>query len=377
MSPTAKTSPNASDAARSQRAAVRQRVRDSFSCELVPPAELDLGGSLRLDQPHAAPEGPTFLRRPVINRTFIREETSLPPGDDLLQVVSHWVDMTHALVESTKSVVRMPRRPAGSSSLGTIPEPPTIMPAAEAKTQPAIAPTPAVAENSAKESATAKQEPSAATVAEPRILPLRSEPRRFLEPRYREFRNEILAQHKVEGALCLGLIDVDDDDNTPAVIAGLAATLCDDTAGTRDVLLVDLNLGERRLSRSFGAANLPGLGEHLLDGTDLDETIVPTSLHGVSLFPCGARRPRDYRDLEPEAWQRLFAGLREQYAAILVDLPADSLLSANVASHLDGVHLWVRLNRTPRARLDELIRRLGREGAPKIGCLLIDLPQAA
>lgn len=350
---------------------MRRRLRAAVASEFVPPPIWDqLGSTLRLDQPQSAPSAPNFLRKASLAKTFIREETQLPPDDEFLQLMTHWVDMTTPLPELSSLILpKLAALRRSAQSLGSIPELPTADSKAPTASEPADLPT---ADDKVINSVKTETPPSAST-ARPRPAP-----RQFVEPRYRELRNELLASLKdVEGSICLGLIDVDDEESTPQLYAGLAAALsvADDTSSP--VLLVDASLVERRLSRSFASANLPGLGEHVLEEIRLDELIVPTSLHSISLLPCGTKRPRELRDVSAETWERLFDQLKERFRYILVEFSAESTLAGTLGPHLNAMHLCLRLNRTPRARFNQLALRLRREGVPNLGCLLADLPRAA
>ncbi len=336
----------------------RKRLRESAASEFVQaPGWEMLGLILRIDEPQPGLRGPTFSRRTGLSRKFIREETSLPPRDDLLEYVTHFADMAVTVPEQLHTRPPIALR-ATTPGLGEIPQPPR-------NNEPAIVEKQSTASDAVKLANEIEDK-------SPKVAP-----RRFVDARYRDLRNEILSHIKVDGPMCLGLIDMDDEDSTLQLYTGLAAALGDRRDAESPVLLVDASLVERRLSRSFAAANLPGLGEHVLEEVSLDDVLVPTNWHGISLLPCGGKRPRELREVNTTTWDELFAQLKQRFPYILVEFSRESTLAGTLAQHLSCMQVCVRLNRTPRERVTQLIRRLEREGVRDLGCILADLPRAA
>ncbi|MDA7977908.1 MAG: hypothetical protein MPJ50_03955 [Pirellulales bacterium] len=351
---------------------LRSRLRAAASAEMVlPPSWGAMDVSIRLDKPQSRPAAPAYLRRAVLAKMIIREETPVTLTDDLLEICANWAEMTTPLPEMPAPPQRQfsTRRSAREEAHRQL-VPQDDIASAENETDPT---------STSKANREAGDNPAESDLAEDSrgVLPFRSPPRKFVQTRYHELRDEILASLKADDAVCLGLIDVDDDEATLQLYAGLATALSDGQEPSSPVLLIDANLADRRLSRSFASANLPGVGEHVLDQADLNNLIVPTSLHGVSLLPGGGKPPRELRDTEANAWEQLFTELKKRFKYVLIEFSAESTLPGALSAHLDAVHLCMRLNRTPRTRVSQLVRRLQRDGIKNLGCLLADLPRAA
>jgi polysaccharide biosynthesis transport protein len=133
-----------------------------------------------------------------------------------------------------------------------------------------------------------------------------------------------------------------------SVAVNLATALTQ--AGAR-VLLVDADLRHPSLSEIFGTGPVPGLTDLLTDQATLDEVIIPTSVHGLGLITIGTPLDRPAELFEVTQLTRVFAEMRGEADAIVVDSApllavSDAMTVARVS---DVVVVVADIRRTRRA----------------------------
>lgn len=154
------------------------------------------------------------------------------------------------------------------------------------------------------------------------------------------------------------------------VTLGLGASVA--TAAQHGVLLVESHPGAPSLAARLGAAPPAGIAEVLTKDTPREQAIVATAVPRVSLMTRG----RAAVDLSQPRWLGLFdellADLQSGFDLCLFDGGAleaypESLV---VASHVDGVLLVVKAERTPMSRVEAAAETLARAGANVLGVVL-------
>ena len=118
----------------------------------------------------------------------------------------------------------------------------------------------------------------------------------------------------------------------------------------RRVLLIDGDLRKPRLHEVFGVSNRRGLVNVLAGGEDPAQTIVPTSVAGLSLLPCGPAPPNPSELLASERMRELARRARTRFDIVVIDTPpvlavTDAVLIGALA---DGVVLCLRAHKVLR-----------------------------
>jgi Mrp family chromosome partitioning ATPase len=141
--------------------------------------------------------------------------------------------------------------------------------------------------------------------------------------------------------------------------------------GAKQVLLVDADFSQGRVSRMFDLASASGLAESMTQPGEARRAVRATGLHGLSVLPRGEARGNAVRS-DRESWQRVLGDLRKAHDFILIDAPdaAGSQLSA-VCGAADAACVAVTLAHTPRQQALDVVGRLLGESIPVAGCVLI------
>ena len=130
-------------------------------------------------------------------------------------------------------------------------------------------------------------------------------------------------------------------------------------------LMVDCDLRKPALHRLFGLSVERGLVNHLRDGDDLAQMIVPSGVETLSLLPAGPPPVNPAELLGSANMTRLVDELEGRYddRIILLDSPPLQAASetAILAQRVDGVILVVRWGGSRREHIQKLVERIGRE----------------
>lgn len=126
----------------------------------------------------------------------------------------------------------------------------------------------------------------------------------------------------------------------------LAISLAQDHA--EEVLLLEADLLRPSLATDFGLAPDPGLCEVLDGSASVEEALRPTSLRNLKLLPAGGSPTNASRLLRSQVLSELLLYLRDEFAFVVVDLPAvlESSDAAVVAKQVAGTVLVVRTGET-------------------------------
>ncbi len=122
------------------------------------------------------------------------------------------------------------------------------------------------------------------------------------------------------------------------------------------VLIVDANRRDRRITREFEAEREKGLSEALLIQCDWTEAVLPTTNRGVCVLPVGQEsiEPGEY---DPFRLPTMMKSWKEAFDVILVDADiATEPVSQPIFRSCDESYLIVRLGKTTRKLADETIQ---------------------
>jgi len=134
-----------------------------------------------------------------------------------------------------------------------------------------------------------------------------------------------------------------------------------------DVLLVDGDLRDRRLSKMVGMTG-PGLGNVMLGTASWPDVIYPTNAQGIDFVSSGDRQVPTF-----ERSQFGWSALRPQYRVVLIGIaPADQPETTWLAARCDGVYLVMSRPRTERQAATSAVNGLRACGANLLGCVVVD-----
>jgi protein-tyrosine kinase len=186
----------------------------------------------------------------------------------------------------------------------------------------------------------------------------------------RSLRTELLMRTSGRrGAAIFALLSCDAQEGRSQLCAELAIAFAQ--LGSR-TLLVDGDMRRPRQHLLFGADNLMGLAQALVDGT------TPTRMHGIegvpqmALLTSGSPPPNPLELLSSSRFERLVSDWRRSYEFVLIDTPpaaqfSDSLPIATAAGH---VVVLGKKNATSFKALSELQRKLGTTHARVVGAVI-------
>lgn len=126
------------------------------------------------------------------------------------------------------------------------------------------------------------------------------------------------------------------------------------------VLLVDGDLAKPHISRTFGVDQEPGLLSALQDpSVDIESTVIPTDIEGLSLLPAGATVETATELLASDRMKEVVARLRDVDATRIVVFDSPPLLLTNESRVLTDVVgqvvIVVRAGVTERAAVMEAV----------------------
>jgi polysaccharide biosynthesis transport protein len=136
-------------------------------------------------------------------------------------------------------------------------------------------------------------------------------------------------------------------DGKSTVAANIAVSI---SQSGRRVCLVDCDFRRPRVAKMFGLREDVGFVQVIGGKVGLDDAIQATSIENLSALTCGKRPANPAELLSSEVFGDLLLSLKEKFDFVIVDTPPMLAVSdpANVASHVDGVILTIRLRRNLR-----------------------------
>jgi polysaccharide biosynthesis transport protein len=140
----------------------------------------------------------------------------------------------------------------------------------------------------------------------------------------------------------------------------------------RRVCLVDCDFRRPRVAKIFGLREDTGFVQVIGGKVELSQAIQQTTVDNLSALTCGRRPANPAELLSSEVFGDLIANLRNQFDFVIVDTPPMLAVSdpANVASHVDGVLLTIRLRRNLRPIATRAAQMLHAINANMIGVVV-------
>lgn len=159
------------------------------------------------------------------------------------------------------------------------------------------------------------------------------------------------------------------DEGKSAFAANLAIALAE--AGDR-VCLVDADLRQPCVARTFGLVENAGLTTVLIGHASLEEVLQDTSSDGLSVLTSGEPPPNPAEMLASSRMQDVLADLTRRFNTVVVDsAPVLNVAdTTSLAAYADGSVLVVRARATPRRRVEEAVSALRAVGTPVLGTVL-------
>lgn len=131
------------------------------------------------------------------------------------------------------------------------------------------------------------------------------------------------------------------------------------------VLLVDCDLRRPSQQALFGYSGRPGLSEHLMQGVELTDLIIRTTVEKLSILPAGGATPKPTEALASQAMKDFLREVRERYddRYIVIDsTPSHVTAEASIlANFVDTIVFVVMAEKTPRETIKRSIENLGKK----------------
>jgi len=130
-------------------------------------------------------------------------------------------------------------------------------------------------------------------------------------------------------------------------------------------LLVDCDLRKPSLHRLLGLGNRRGLVDHLREGVDLRDLILPTGVESLSLIPAGPPPVNPSELIGSQVMQALVEETSQRYPdrIVIFDSPPVQAVSetAVLAQFVDAVIVVVRWGGSRREHVRDLVDEVGRD----------------
>lgn len=131
------------------------------------------------------------------------------------------------------------------------------------------------------------------------------------------------------------------------------------------VLLMDCDIRKPTIHTLFGYNTLNGLSDYLLQSKDLAQFLTPTVIPKLSILPGGKPPANPSELLTSKKMKALLEEVRDRYEdrIIVIDSPPPSMAPETnaLAQLVDGVVVVVKIGKTPRSAVTELVGALGKE----------------
>ncbi len=190
----------------------------------------------------------------------------------------------------------------------------------------------------------------------------------FLES-FRVLRNNIAFTAVDKVLHTLAVTSPGSSEGKSTICANLAIIMAMD--GKR-VVVVDFDLHRPSMHNVMKRPRDVGFTSVLTGSSKLSDAVVPTDVPNVFFLPTGPLPPNSTEILNSQAARQLFAQLREEYDAVVVDCPPCTKLSdvQVISTLVDGMLLLLALDRTLKTGLQMTTRSLRQVNAPLIGIVL-------
>ena len=145
------------------------------------------------------------------------------------------------------------------------------------------------------------------------------------------------------------------------------------------VILVDANLSRPSVTQIFGASNLPGLAECVLDDQPVIDALYPTTMENLHVLASGKVQGSPARAYGAENLLEVVADLAANSVLTIFDLPPVRQVSCanRLSAALDGVVLVVEAESVRWEAALRVKEILSRAGARVVGAILNKRREAA
>ncbi len=158
-------------------------------------------------------------------------------------------------------------------------------------------------------------------------------------------------------------------DGKSTIAANIAVSIAQ---SGRRVCLVDCDFRRPRVAKIFGLAADTGFVQVIGGKVELRDAIQQTTIENLSALTCGRRPGNPAELLSSELFADLVSELRSLFDFVIIDTPPMLAVSdpANVASHVDGVLLAIRLRRNLRPIASRAAQMLHAINANMVGVVV-------
>ncbi|HET6201303.1 MAG TPA: CpsD/CapB family tyrosine-protein kinase [Planctomycetota bacterium] len=200
------------------------------------------------------------------------------------------------------------------------------------------------------------------------------EPHSVPAEQFRGLRNSLVSLNPERAPRVLAVTSALRGEGKSVAVVNLACAFAE-LRETR-VVLVDADLRDPSVEALLGIAPGPGLCEVLSGRLPLEQAVRPTFLRGLSFLGPGEGAEASAEILASGRLKPVLDALKESSHYILVDTPpALAVTDAGVIGRsADGILLVVRLESTPRARVEQAIAVLDGLGGNVLGIFLTGVP---
>jgi len=186
---------------------------------------------------------------------------------------------------------------------------------------------------------------------------------------FKHLRTNIRVSYPEKERLSLLVTSCGPQEGKSVVTANLAVSTAQ--SGLETVLL-DADLRRPILHQVFGIENQVGLASYLKGRSSREEIVIPTSIPGLSLVPCGPIPSNPAELLESPRLAELIGYLEESRKRIIFDSPPAGALTdaAIIAGRVDGVILTIFAGKGHRKFVQQTKVQLEKAGARIFGVVL-------
>jgi exopolysaccharide/PEP-CTERM locus tyrosine autokinase len=153
------------------------------------------------------------------------------------------------------------------------------------------------------------------------------------------------------------------DEGKSFVTANLAISIAQNLQ--KHVLIIDCDLRRPSIHKQFGLGDVPGLSEHIANGTSLSSLLLKTNVDRLSILPGGKPPFNPVELLSSQQMSKLLEEVKERYSDryIVIDTPPPKMTAETYAlsRQVDGIILVVEYGKTPRKMVSDVVEIMGKE----------------
>jgi len=200
-----------------------------------------------------------------------------------------------------------------------------------------------------------------------------TEPSSVIAEEYRAIRTGIIAKWENRRHLIHTITSATPQEGK--TITSLNLGLCFSELRNRKTLVIEADLRLPQFKKLLSLPKTPGLVGVLDEGVPYEKAIVQAGPNELDILPAGGRLDTDaVQMLSSPAMVNLIKAVRQKYDHVVIDTPpVVELADAGIVGALsDDVLLIARMNRTPKALIQQAIRTLASYKAPVAGLIATD-----